>query len=360
VAGQGAFEVTEGYIETVVPLAKDLPFIKTLDFNGAVRETNYSTRGNVFTWKAGLSYAVNDDLRFRATQSRDVRAGTLNELYATQSGGHGTVIDYVKGPNVSDNNIPTYTSGTPNLAPEVAETTTLGVVYQPGWAAGLEMSVDAYRINISNAITSLGGSQTAQACSLGNADACNHIVRDASTNIVAVYSGPENAQAIDTEGVDFEASYGFTLSDVWEPLDGDVRLRGLANYVGQYETKLLTNPIVNTAGGIVNPMWRETVQMFYDNDPWSILLQTRNTGDGFYDKSTAPTDLVQYKVGAQWLVDVNISYDLPGFAKGWKAFVNVQDIFNDQPPPFSSTNLYNVTDYDFVGRMFRAGVRFQY
>jgi iron complex outermembrane receptor protein len=360
VAGSGSFQVAEGYIETVVPLIKNVPFIQNLDFNGAVRLTNYSTRGNVFTWKAGLSYAVNDDLRFRATQSRDVRAGTLNELYATQSGGHGTVIDYVKGPGVSDNNIPTYTTGNPNLAPEVAETTTLGVVYQPSWAPGFQMSMDGYRINISNAITSLSASQTAQACSLGNADACSHIVRDASTNIVAVYSGPENAQAIDTEGVDFEASYGFALADVWEPLDGQIRLRGLANYVSQFETKLLTNPIVNTAGSIVNPMWRETVQVYYDNGPWSLLLQTRNTGDGFYDKSTARTDLVQYKVGAQWLVDVNVSYDLPGVGAGWTAFVNVQDLFNDQPPPFSSTSLYNVTDYDFVGRMFRVGFRFKY
>jgi outer membrane receptor protein involved in Fe transport len=360
VAGTGAFQVTEGYVETVVPLAKDLPFVQNLDFNGAVRVTNYSTHGNVFTWKAGLSYAVNDDLRFRGTQSRDVRAGTLSELFATQSGGHGTVIDYVKGPAVSDNNIPTYTSGNPNLAPEVAETTTLGVVYQPHWLPGLQTSIDAYRIDISNAIVSLSASQIAQACSLGNADSCSHIVRDSSTNIVAVYSGPENSQAVDTEGVDFEASYGFALTDVWAPLSGDIRLRGLANYVSQFETKLLTNPIVNTAGGVVNPMWRETIQAFYDNGPWSMLLQTRNTGDGFYDKSTASTDLVQYKVGAQWLVDVNVSYDLPGIAQGWTAFVNVEDLFNDQPPPFSSTSLYNVTDYDFVGRMFRTGFRFKY
>ena len=68
----------------------------------------------------------------------------------------------------------------------------------------------------------------------------------------------------------------------------------------------------------------------------------------------------QYKVGAQWLVDVNLSYDLPGVAQGWTAFLNVEDLFNDQPPSFSSTSLYNVTDYDFVGRMFRMGFRFKY
>ncbi len=319
VAGSGAFQVAEGYIETVVPLLKDLPFVRTLDFNGAVRVTNYSTRGNVFTWKAGLSYAVDDDLRFRATQSRDVRAGTLNELYATQSGGHGTVIDYVKGPNVSDNNIP-------NLHQRQRQPgARSGRNHDSGCGLSAKLRCLVCRLDRclpdqhSNAITSLSASQIAQACSLGNADSCTHIVRDASTNIVAVYSGPENAPGDRHRSVDFEASYGFALADVWSPLDGDVRLRGLANYVSQFETKLLTNPIVNTAGGVVNPMWRETVQAFYDVGPWSFLLQTRGTGDGYYDKSTAATDLPQYKVGAQWLVDVNVSYDLPGFAKGWTA-----------------------------------------
>jgi iron complex outermembrane recepter protein len=44
-ASFGSYNVTEGFIETVVPLAKNLPFAKTLDFNGAVRATDYSTSG---------------------------------------------------------------------------------------------------------------------------------------------------------------------------------------------------------------------------------------------------------------------------------------------------------------------------
>jgi hypothetical protein len=37
--------VKEAYIETIVPLARDLPFAKKLDFNGAARVTDYSTSG---------------------------------------------------------------------------------------------------------------------------------------------------------------------------------------------------------------------------------------------------------------------------------------------------------------------------
>lgn len=59
---EGSFNVTEGYVETVVPLLKDAPFAKSLDFNGAVRVTHYSTSGTVTSWKAGLTYDITDDL----------------------------------------------------------------------------------------------------------------------------------------------------------------------------------------------------------------------------------------------------------------------------------------------------------
>ncbi len=38
-ASQGKFHVTEGYVETVIPLARDLPALQELDLNAAVRAT---------------------------------------------------------------------------------------------------------------------------------------------------------------------------------------------------------------------------------------------------------------------------------------------------------------------------------
>ncbi len=46
---KGDYHVAEGYVETVVPLWEGL------DFNGALRFTDYSISGNVETWKAGLT-----------------------------------------------------------------------------------------------------------------------------------------------------------------------------------------------------------------------------------------------------------------------------------------------------------------
>lgn len=51
----GKYNVTEGFVETVVPLAKDESFAQSLDLNGAVRATDYSTSGFVVTWKVGMT-----------------------------------------------------------------------------------------------------------------------------------------------------------------------------------------------------------------------------------------------------------------------------------------------------------------
>ena len=82
----GGIKVKEGFAETVVPLAKDLPLAKSLSLNGAYRFTDYSTSGTVKTWKYGAAYEPIDWLKFRGTRSRDIRAPNCGR--ALQPAGH--------------------------------------------------------------------------------------------------------------------------------------------------------------------------------------------------------------------------------------------------------------------------------
>src|SRR5690606_20447179 len=127
-ASHGKYDVTEAFLETVVPLATQQPFAESLELNGAVRWTDYSTSGEVTTWKLGATWAPVDDVRFRVTRSRDIRAPNLGDLF--NAGRTGVV------PNFDPVTNQTYvirslSHGNPNLQPEEADTTGIGVVFTP-------------------------------------------------------------------------------------------------------------------------------------------------------------------------------------------------------------------------------------
>jgi len=351
-ASSGSIRVGEGYVETVVPLARNLPLLKNLDFNGAFRATHYSTSGMAYTWKAGLSWSITDEFRLRATRSRDERAPNLTELYSGAVAGHNSLIDYVKGPTVVNSQALAYVAGNPNLTPEKGDTTTVGFVFSPTWASEWQTSVDYYHINIKDAIVSVGAQTIVKQCSQGNAVDCGLIIRDPAGNLFGVNNNPQNVQSVLMSGVDFETRYRFGLGNLASWLGGDVTLRGILNYVSRYESATLGITTVNLAGDQSHPTTRWTAQVYYDNKPWSLFLQARYTGWGYYDKTTAATDLPQRVLGGQTPIDVNVAYELPFDKTAASIYLNVQNVFNVLPPDFANGN-----NYDPIGRFYRAGFR---
>ena len=351
-ASSGSYSATEGYVETVAPLVHDAFLMKSLDFNGAVRFTNYSTAGHAVTWKAALSWSLTDDFRIRATRSRDERAPNLTELYSGAVANHSSIIDYPVGPTVVNAQTLVYTAGNPKLKPEIGDTTTVGIVYQPEWFPGWQTSVDGYHISIADAIVSIAAQDIVRQCSLGNAADCANILRDSGGNLFAVNNSPQNVQSLLTTGVDVETSYRFPLHKLTSRLNGDVTVRGLVNYVSKFETDTLGVPTVNLAGEIDHPTLRWTAQMTYTNAPWSWFVQARYSGWGYYDKTAAATDLPQLKIGGQTPIDTNISYDLPMGGGVASFYLNVTDVFNVLPPPYSGLG----QNYDPLGRFYRLGI----
>ena len=134
----------------------DVPLSKTLSTNAAARYTSYNTSGNYTTWKVGMDWAVLDTLRFRATRSRDIRAPTLYDLFAPVSQVQVRPTDLLTGASPT---VPQIDESNPNLTAEIGNTMTLGVVWKP--LPKLSFAVDAYRIKISDAITTVSGSTAA-------------------------------------------------------------------------------------------------------------------------------------------------------------------------------------------------------
>ena len=156
-----------------------------------------------------------DWLRFRATQSRDLRAPNFDELYSrTETLGFAGVTNR----NTGLNNTPlSITSGNVNLDPEVGDTVTFGVVFSPNWnwGQGFRLSVDWWEIEIDGAVSRLGVQPIIDQCFAGNVALCDLITTTgtgANQIITEVRNATLNLDTYRTSGVDIEAAYNLPLS----------------------------------------------------------------------------------------------------------------------------------------------------
>ena len=74
----GEYSVNGYYGELLVPLVQGLPFADEITFETAYRVDHYSTAGTVDATKFGISWVVNDDVRFRSVVSESVRAPSIS------------------------------------------------------------------------------------------------------------------------------------------------------------------------------------------------------------------------------------------------------------------------------------------
>ena len=365
---RGTYNVKEAFVELEVPIFKDLPMAQALTFNAAGRYVEYSTSGGVEPWKLGLVYEPFGGLRIRASRSTDIRAANLGELYQGSSQGTSTVQDPANG-NVTTNVI-TGAVGNPNLVPESANTSTIGVVVTPddlfgGLVPGLQFSVDYYQINISKAISTLTAQQELNFCANGSAQQCAFITRNPNGTLSRVALPFFNAAARQTKGVDFEVDYTTPLSDLAFGEDGTLTFVAYVNYIGQFTTQIQGAAPVQLAGDIGNsiPKWQGQFQANLAVGPLSWFVQERWISGGKFDNTNNNGNgIYPNNVGSVFYTDTTITYDI--YDTGMSAFFSVQNLFDRDPPPTPSfliagSSYSNRTLYDLIGRQFTLGLRYR-
>lgn len=376
---KGSYDVKEAYLETVVPLGFGL------EFNGAVRATDYSTSGYVTTWKLGATWQPIDDIRLRATRSRDIRAPNLNELYQAGTANTSTVTNPFfpgAGPGTgtygaSLSYLGTIT-GNLNLRPEKADSWNVGAVFSPRFLPGFTASVDYFDVKVKDAIDSLSADDIVNRCFEGLADFCAAITPDpANPSRVLIARQPVNFSSLVMRGVDLEASYRMPLAG------GNFTLRGLAT---RYIDNIVTTGVpgfvpLNSVGTLgvgtgtqsITPKWIYRFTAAYDTDDFSLTATARGVSDGRYDATgiecgtTCPISTNQFptyednSIDGATYVDLNATFKFDAMSKGdAEFFVNVTNVFDADPILLPETGLAaNSTYSDLLGRSFRVGVRFR-
>jgi len=384
----GKVTVKEGFFETVVPLAKDQAWARALDLSAGVRATDYSSSGYVTTWKVGATWQVVDDLRFRITRSRDIRAANLGELYAGgTAGGASTFNDPFTGTQVPS--AFSLSSGNPTLNPERADTTGIGIVFTPTFFDGFATSVDYYNIDVKGAVVQPNGQSIIDGCFAGNLALCPSIIRRNGI-IHTVVVSPQNIASQLVRGIDIESSYRLPMANIVESWDGDLSFRLLANYnlkVESFNPTLSANQFVDGRGvlgsfgvsgysGLTNPRYKINGSLRYRTDAAAVTLGLRHTASGVYNNAFTecatgcPANdqrtIDSNHIASDTVVDLGLSYK--PFRESnvdTEVFLSIQNLLNSPPPFIAGSNGggwyfgMGVRDYDTIGRFFNLGVRFR-
>lgn len=380
-------QVIEGAGEVVVPLAKNTSFAEQWDLNAGVRGTNYSYSGYVTTWKAGTTYAPIADVRLRATRSRDIRAPSLNEAFGLGNNGLGS------SPDPFTNSSPTFSRpivGNPNLQPEKADSTDVGVVFQPRFLPDFSFSVDYWNIDLKSAIVQIPQGTILNLCYTGNQQFCSYITRTpipgapptAYPPVTVIQLSFFNAAVQTVRGLDFESSYKFALGDLVQSWNGNITLHGNASVnIKNYTNNGFSPPTDNVGQVGAQPYWRINASVNYTLDAFSTTFTARAFSAGHRNNtyvecttgcpvSTAnfPTIDSNYAPGAFYL-DASFNYTFTvGDNTRLQTFLNIKNLMDKDPGYIPQRGLGGLPQnsfptsigyYDTLGRVFRAGVKFK-
>jgi outer membrane receptor protein involved in Fe transport len=264
------------------------------------------------------------------------------------------------------------TVGNPNLKPEIARNTELGIVLsRPSWLPGLSLSFDYYNINLKGVVSTLTPQQIVNFCFSGNQAFCGGFVLNSPVqggNFINVQ--PFNLASWKTSGFDIEASYQWK-----QPLGlpGNFTVRALGTHVTKFlvDAGIAGVAVVDQAGANSGntPYWKWLAVQSYSNDAFSLDVQERWFSDGVFGHqyvvcttgcpvSTANNPTIDYnKMKGAFYIDIGGSVNI---GKKATLYFKVDNVFDHDPAPSPQTNTgldVNPALYDTLGRIYRVGVR---
>lgn len=374
----GKFNVKEAYAEFSVPLLADLPLIQDLSFDSAVRYAKYSTIGNATSWKLGLNWSINDELRARGTLSKALRAPSISELYGPQDQTFFNVTDPCNETEIqnatrrencralgvpegfdsqADNaSIEGKNGGNPELKPEDSRSYTYGLVYQPEFVPGLSLTLDYWSIDIKDAIDNVSASDILKKCvdSTTGIDNqfCSLVTRDsASSEITNILSITQNVARQTASGVDFELGYDF------DALSGSFVTKLIGTYLeSRKEYSFQTNPdeFEEQDGTIGESKWQANASIAYTQGAWSASWKTRflSRADVYnrqdYERNPDPSNVLHW--GGYFVTDITAGYK---FDNGFAVKVGIDNLFDrDLPVQHTSGTGAGSASYDNIGRFY--------
>ena len=370
----GAFNDTHASRDDTALYAElNIPLLKTLEANIAIRTDNYSDFGRTNNPKASLRFQPSKELLLRASYGTGFLAPTLYQMFAPQVANLTApgISDPVRCPVTNDQGLDcntqftTTVGGNPHLKPEQSENVTAGFVFEP--TNQLSLSADYFKIRLRDVINTGIPYPTI----LGNLDVYGNLVTRGPVDpnfpnlpgrILAIDQTNINIGAVHIEGWDVEAHYKWPRM-AW----GRVRFDVSGTYYTRNDTQnpppdpAFTGFVSNQFGAVVPgvlPRFKSYGAFSWDSGSWAATL-ANTFMSSYIDVNPGPDGTNTRRVSSMSLWDLQGQYT--GF-KNWALTLGVKNLL-DTNPPATNQNVsfqagFDPNNYDARARFVYMNIHF--
>jgi iron complex outermembrane receptor protein len=392
-ATSGKYSVDEVFAELNVPILSGVTGFQELSLSLASRYSDYDTFGDTTNSKVGLKWKPIDELLVRATWAEGFRAPTISNLYGggsqTFTTGFVDPCDTVFGnaagtprclqdvgagyrqlqqgfiPTVTpgaQTPVPFFSGSNPLLQPETSESWTAGLVWSPGFAEGLDIALDWWKIRVEDTMVSDSPNAILSDCYISLIQSrCDMFTRDPALGIVNNLTyGLRNAGYTEIEGYDLSLGYRFATGSF-----GDFAFNWDTTYFSKYDfTSTNDEDVIPTPAVGFNSRFRvrsnASINWSYGDfgASWHARYYSSVKEECFFEEvcnipdSQAPWTqgnvVPQNKVGSTTFNDLQIRYNAP-----WNAVISVgaNNVLDKRGPimytaPSSGFSYYGGYDFD--------------
>ncbi|RHW17255.1 TonB-dependent receptor [Sphingomonas gilva] len=372
--------------------SNDIPFVRSLEIQGAARYVDHSVAGGDLTWTAGGSWQPISDITIRGNFTRAIRSPFITEAFNPSSSFFDFANDPCdrtlrdEGPNPtvraancaaagipedfeaqSDNaSFLQAVAGNPNLKNEKSDAFTVGVVLRPRFLPGFSATVDYVDITVKDVITELTSDDIVANCydatDYPNNEFCERFERNPVVGNPAldnqlnfIETGYFNGAALEYKGILAEVAY--RTRTPFLGADSSIGLNGSYQYIDTLTSQANENSAqVTTGGSIGYSRHQATASLNYNNGGFDSYVQVNYTGPAQFDPDTTATFQTPASVEDIAFVNAGISYQIE---KKFSVRLVVDNLF-DREPPFPVPVGGGTISYfpGVLGRYFRLGASF--
>jgi len=354
-------------------LEMNVPLLRALELDAAVRTDDYSDFGRTNNPKFSLRFQPTRDLLLRTSYGTGFLAPSLFELDSPLTSGVSVIglNDPVRCPTTRlagtdcQAQFPITLGGNHELRPEKSEQFTFGVVIEPTNA--FSVSADYFKIRLNNVITNGVPVTTI----LADKTAWGQFITRGPVDpnfpnlpgpIVDINQQFLNLGAEHIEGIDVEAHYRWPQTAY-----GRIRLDVSGTYYTRYDFQdpsgafyagAVSNSLNQGVQGVI-PRWKHYASLTWDRGPWTATIA--NTYQASYTDVQLGLDGNPRTVGSMSLWDLQGSYT---GLEHWIFTLGAKNVLDTNPPATNQQNGfqagYDPSYYDARARFVYGSIKYSF